>query len=315
MPADLPRNRLGLAQWLTHPQHPLTARVLVNRLWQQCFGTGLVKTSEDFGNQGTIPSHPELLDWLAVTFQESGWDIKKMLKLIVMSETYRQDSYTSTAMQELDPENRLLARGPSARLTAEMLRDNALAASGLLNKKIGGRSIFPYQPEGLWEINSMAYPQDSTDELYRRGLYVVVKRSVPNPTLGTFDAGERSSCISRRQKTMSPTQALVMMNDPTFLEAAKVLALSVISESDPEQQIQLMYRQLTARKVPANEMSVLKTLREQQVIKFRVAPEKMKGWLNAGVYKITSDADLPTVAANTVVANVIMNSDAALTKR
>jgi hypothetical protein len=188
-PDSLPKNRLGLAKWLTNKENPLTARVAVNRYWQNFFGVGLVKTAEDFGNQGALPSNPELLDWLAITFQQDyNWDVKQLIKLMVMSRTYRQDSHTSRALLEKDPDNQLLARGPSVRLSAEMIRDNALAASGLLNPKIGGKSIKPYQPEGLWEINSMTYKADTTDEVYRRSVYVVVKRSVPNPTLATFDA-------------------------------------------------------------------------------------------------------------------------------
>ena len=223
MRKDLPRNRLGYAKWLTDPDHPLTARVAVNRYWQLYFGRGIVKTSEDFGNQGQMPSHPELLDWLALEFQRTGWNVKALQKLIVMSNTYRQSSVASHELQSKDPENVLLARGPSMRLTAEMFRDNALLASGLLNKQIGGRSVSPYQPEGLWSINGAEYHQDTGSNLYRRGMYTIWKRSVPNPTQSTFDVGIRSSCIVRRQNTNTPLQALIMLNDPTFLEAAKVL--------------------------------------------------------------------------------------------
>jgi hypothetical protein len=219
----LPRNRYGLALWLTDEHHPLTARVAVNRIWQIFFGTGIVKTAEDFGNQGETPSHPELLDWLAIHFMESGWDIKDLVKTIVLSASYRQDSKSNKEQMDIDPENRLLAHGPSSRLTAEMIRDNALFASGLLNEKIGGKSIKPYQPSGLWEINNTHYVADSTDEIYRRSLYVLIKRSVPNPTLSTFDAPDRSNCTSRRQMTNTPLQALITLNDPTFLEASLVL--------------------------------------------------------------------------------------------
>ncbi|HLO79832.1 MAG TPA: DUF1553 domain-containing protein [Chitinophagaceae bacterium] len=321
-PADIlsyssqyPKNRLGLAMWLTDQNHPLTSRVAVNRLWQQFFGMGLVKTSEDFGNQGALPSHPELLDWLAVTFRETGWDMKKMIRLIVMSETYRQDSYASPTMRESDPENRLLARGPAARLTAEMIRDNALAASGLINMKIGGESMKPYQPAGLWEINSASYKADSTDAMYRRSLYIVAKRTVPNPTLGTFDASERSSCLSRRQKTNTPLQALVTLNDPTFIEAAKVLGEQMSKEKNTEIAITNAYRKLTGRKPSAREIEILMSLQNLELEKFRADPAKTRGWLDAGIYKVDTTMDGAMIAANTVVASTIMNSDATITKR
>jgi hypothetical protein len=321
-PADIlpyssqyPKNRLGLAMWLTDPNHPLTARVAVNRLWQQFFGMGLVKTSEDFGNQGALPSHPELLDWLAVTFRESGWDMKKMIRLIVLSDTYKQDSYVSPSLRDTDPENRLLARGPSARLTAEMIRDNALAASGLINERIGGESMNPYQPAGLWEINSASYRADSTDDMYRRSLYIVAKRTVPNPTLGTFDASERSSCLSRRQKTNTPLQALVTLNDPTFIEAAKVLGEQMSRENNTETAITTAYRKLTGRKPAAREMEILSSLQKIELEKFRANPSKAKGWLDAGIYKVDQNIEGALIAANTVVASTIMNSDATITKR
>lgn len=314
-PASFPKNRLGLAKWLTHEDHPLTSRVAVNRIWQQFFGIGLVKSSEDFGNQGNLPSHPELLDWLAVEFRESGWDIKKLIRLIVMSETYKQDSYTSPTLREMDPENSLLARGPSGRLSAEMVRDNALAASGLINKKIGGESIRPYQPEGLWEINNASYRADSTDAMYRRSLYIVAKRTVPHPTMSTFDASERSSCMSRRQRTNTPLQALVVLNDPTFLEAAKVIGEKMSLETDVEKGIRTAYRSLTGREPSAREMEILTSLQKTELEKFRGNPDKAKGLLSAGIYQIDKNIDRALVASNTVVASTIMNSDATITKR
>jgi hypothetical protein len=314
-PTSYPRNRLGLAKWLTNENHPLTSRVVVNRLWQQFFGVGIVKTSEDFGNQGALPSHPALLDWLAVELQESGWDLKKMVKLMVMSSTYKQDSYASPALRELDPENRLLARGPANRLTAEMLRDNVLTASGLINKKIGGPSIKAYQPAGLWEINSATYVPDSTDAVYRRSLYIIAKRTVPNPTMATFDASERSSCLARRQKTNTPLQSLVLLNDPTYIEASKVLGEAMSKETNQEIAITKTYRKLTGRYPNAKELDILKTLLKQELDKFRMNPEKTKGWLSAGLYKVNAQLDKPLVAANAVVASTIMNSDATITKR
>ena len=310
-----PKNRLGLAMWLTDAEHPLTSRVAMNRLWQQFFGTGLVKTSEDFGNQGALPSHPELLDWLAVTFRESGWDIKQMIRMIVTSETYKQDSYASPALRETDPDNRILARGPATRLTAEMIRDNALAASGLLNTKMGGESIYPYQPAGLWEINSASYKADSTEAMYRRSLYIVAKRTVPNPTLGTFDASERSSCLSRRQRTNTPLQALVTLNDPTFLEAVKVLGESMSKEENAERAITNVYRKLTGRKPTVKEIEILTALQKKELEKFRANPAKAKGWLETGIYKPDPKLEGAMVAANAVVASTIMNSDATITKR
>lgn len=314
-PANLPKNRYGLAQWLTHPDHPLTARVTVNRLWQQFFGTGLVKTSEDFGNQGDLPSHPELLDWLAVELMESGWDLQHVIRLIVQSDTYQQSSYASPALREADPENRYLARGPSNRLTAEMMRDNALAACGLLNPQIGGPSVKPYQPAGLWEINSAQYVPDSTDQVYRRSLYVVTKRTVPNPTLGTFDAPERSSCLSRRQKTNTPLQALVLLNDPTYVEAAKVLGEQMSQFDDVSKSIRFAYRKLSGLNPSEKELQVLVTLQRKAFETFTAHPEKTTGWLHTGFYKIKPGLNKAQLAAHSVVASTILNSDAVITKR
>jgi hypothetical protein len=313
--ASLPKNRYGLARWLTDRNNPLTARVAVNRLWQQVFGQGIVKTSEDFGNQGEMPTNLELLDYLALDFQEKGWDIKGVLKQMVMSETYQQDSKASPELREKDPENRFLARGPSARLSAEMMRDNALVASGLLNPNIGGKSIYPYQPEGLWEINSHSYKQDTTQAIYRRSLYVVVKRSVPNPMMATFDASARSSCLPRRQKTTTPLQALVLMNDPTFLEASKVLGLQMAQAKNNKEAIQEAYLRLTGREIKAEELTILQALQEKEFGIFSKQEQKAKGLLTAGMFKIPAGVDRNKVASFTVVASVMMNSDASITKR
>ena len=314
-PKNLPKNRYGLALWVTHKDNPLTARVAVNRYWQLFFGVGLVKTAEDFGNQGELPSHPKLLDWLAITFQKSGWDVKNLVKTIVMSATYRQDSNASRELLDSDPQNRMLARGPARRLTAEMMRDNALAASGLMNYEIGGMSIKPYQPEGLWRINGAKYDQDTTDVIYKRSVYVIVKRSVPNPTLGTFDATSRSSCIVRRQKTNTPLQALVTLNDPTYVEAAKVLGEQMTREKNSQAAITQTYRKLTGRNPSQKEMSLLLRMKTAQVTLFTKAPEKAKGWLKAGKYQIDKSLNPAELAANAVVASTIMNSDATVTKR
>jgi hypothetical protein len=313
---NLPKNRLGLAQWLTNKDNPLTARVAVNRYWQNFFGVGLVKTTEDFGNQGALPSNPELLDWLALTFQNDyNWDVKRLVKLMVMSAAYQQDSRTSNELLERDPDNQLLARGPSGRLSAEMIRDNALTASGLLNPKIGGKSIKPYQPDGLWEINSMTYKADTTDDLYRRSVYVVVKRSVPNPTLSVFDASSRSSCIVRRQRTNTPLQALVTLNDPTFLEAAKVMGEQMAKDQDVGLGIMEAYRKLTGRSPLPKEITILENLRKMELAKFTSNPQKAQGWLKSGMYVVNPSLDAATVAANAVVVIAILNSDATLTKR
>jgi hypothetical protein len=315
MPKDFPRNRLGFAQWLVHPDHPLTARVAVNRYWQMYFGRGLVKTAEDFGNQGEMPSNPELLDWLAVYFVESGWNIKALQKMIVMSATYRQSSKPSEKAAAIDPENILLSYGPANRLTAEMLRDNALAASGLLYEKIGGPSVYPYQPEGLWTINGSTYKEDTGSNLYRRGIYTVWRRSAPNPTQATFDAGIRTSCIVGRQKTNTPLQALVTLNDPTFVEAAKVIGEKITEAHDLKQAIRQCFRQLTGRSPMEKELTLLMELRDKEYQKFKLKKDKSKGWLSAGKYKIKPSLEGAAVAANAVVASTIMNMDASITKR
>jgi len=309
------KNRYGLAQWVTDVNNPLTARVEVNRLWQNFFGVGLVKTTEDFGNQGEMPSHPELLDWLAITFRESGWDIKKLNKLIVMSTTYRQVSRVAKEVREKDPENRLLSHGPAFRLSAEMIRDNALMACGLLNPRIGGKSIKPYQPAGLWEINDACYTPDSGAAVYRRSIYVIVKRSVPNPTLSAFDASSRSYCIARRQSTNTPLQALVTLNDPTFLEACKVLGEQMTKAGDTREAIKNIYQKLTGLSPSDKVVDLLTGLQKTEQNKFRDHPEKAAGWLSAGQYKIDDTLDPACVAADAVVANTILNSDATLTKR
>ncbi|MEQ9218718.1 MAG: DUF1553 domain-containing protein [Cyclobacteriaceae bacterium] len=315
MPDDLPNNRLGLAQWLLDPDHPLTARVAVNRYWQNYFGQGLVKTTEDFGNQGSRPSHPKLLDWLAIDFMESGWDIKALQKKIVMSATYRQDSKASEEWRGKDPENILLARGPAVRLSGEMLRDNALAASGLLNPQIGGKSIKPYQPDGLWRVNGGKYEQDTGDSLYRRSLYIFWKRSVPHPTLSTFDAPERSECTVRRQKTNTPLQALVLLNDPTYNECAKVMGADISKNEDPASGLKEAFVNLTGRYPKPQEMDILLELRERQLKRFREDPEKVKGWIGSGAYELERKFSKQEVAANAVTVSTIMNADATITKR
>lgn len=259
---DLPANRLGFARWLFSPENPLTARVAVNRLWTQCFGDGLVRTPNDFGSQGEAPTHPELLDWLAVTFRDSGWDVKALLKTIVMSKTYRQDS---SITRDDDPENRLLSRGPSGRLSAEMLRDQALALSGLLVPQIGGPSVKPFQPPGLWEAVSYngeeTYVPDAGEGLWRRSLYTYVKRQSPHPMLLTFDGPTREKCTVRRARTNTPLQALLLLNDETFMHAAEALAKRSEAHGD---RIAWMFSTATCRKPKPDELELLRGLFERQ---------------------------------------------------
>ncbi len=314
-PDSLPKNRIGLSKWITHKDNPLTARVTVNRYWQNIFGRGLVKTSEDFGNQGELPSHPKLLDWLAVNFVESGWDVKALHKLIMLSNTYQQSSRVSEELLNMDKENRLLARGPAKRLSGEMLRDNALFASGLLSKKIGGESVSPYQPPGLWLVNGDRYKPSSGEDLYRRSMYTIWKRTVPHPTISTFDAPTRDLCTTRRQETNTPLQALVLLNDPTFIEASRVLGISISSYEDVEKGISDAFRKLTGRKIKTKELEVLAALQKSELEKFRKNNIKAKGWISLGEHKITSGGDEALIAANAVVASTIMNSDASITKR
>ena len=314
-PEEYPKNRLGLAKWLTHPDHPLTARVAVNRYWQNLFGRGLVKTSEDFGNQGELPSHPKLLDWLAIRFMESGWDVKALHKLMVMSATYRQSSLIADSLRGLDPENVLLARGPQFRLTSEMMRDNALYASGLLSDEIGGESVRPYQPEGIWAMNAATYEQGAGKDLYKRSLYTIWKRTVPHPTQATFDQPERVECTVRRQKTNTPLQALVLLNDPTFIEASKKIGEAISRESDLVQGISNAYCRLTGRKIMPQELEILTQLQREEYENFKVKKDRAKGWLESGNYRIDESLDSNLVAANAVVASVILNSDATITKR
>ena len=274
------QNRLGLVEWLFDDKNPLTARVAVNRLWQQMFGVGIVATTGDFGNQGDLPSHPELLDWLSVTFKEEGWDIKKMLKRMAMSNTYQQSSMVTPALLEIDPENKYLARSSRNKLTAEMIRDNALAVSGLLVHKIGGPSVKPYQPEGLWAETTSGqgltkYILDTGENLYRRSLYTFWKRTVPPPAMTTFDAASRDDCTVKRQKTSTPLQALVMLNDPQLLKASKTLAVNLLHKKmTDEERIITIFRKITSRKPDSSELENLKAFLENSESNF--VPKKSK---------------------------------------
>lgn len=315
MTEDMPKNRLGLAKWITHKDNPLTARVTVNRYWQNIFGRGLVKTSEDFGNQGELPSHPALLDWLAIQFIESGWDVKALHKTIMMSSTYQQSSVITEALLAVDGENKWLARGPSTRLSGEMLRDNALYASGLLNTKIGGESVRPYQPKGLWKVSGGTYVQDGEEGLYRRSMYTIWKRTVPNPTISIFDAPTRDLCSTRRQKTNTPLQALVILNDPTYIEASRVLGKQITEADDLKTGITSAFKRLTGRQITNEELDLLTALQKEEFKKFDANLEKAKGWLQTGAFQIAETDNKALIAANAVVASTIMNADASITKR
>ena len=318
-PDNLPKDRLGLAQWLTRPDHPLTSRVAVNRFWQAFFGRGLVETAENFGVQGQLPSHPELLDWLARDFINSGWDVKKLARKIVLSATYRQASALRPDLKERDPGNKLLARGPSHRLNAEAIRDEALAAAGLLDERRGGPPVSPYQPGDLWrESNTMspAYRQSIGGDLYRRSLYTVRKRTAPIPNLLAFDAPSREVCVARRQTTSTPLQAFVLLNDPQFVEAARVLGERVVKEAaDPAARVRLAFRSLATREPTATEQRLLTGLYTSQLQSFRGDTTAAAKLLAVGDRK--PDPALPPaeVAAATVVAQTILNMDATIWKR
>jgi len=323
LPDGATADRLALAKWLLNPSHPLTARVAVNRFWQMFFGAGIVRTSEDFGSQGEAPSHPELLDWLATEFVRGGWDVKALQRLIVTSATYRQSSRVSPELLDRDPENRLLARMSRFRLPAEVVRDNALAISGLLNEEVGGPSVYPYQPKGLWE--EMAYGDNHTaqhykpshgEDLYRRSLYTVWKRTVPPAQLSTFDAPDREKCTVRRPRTNTPLQALVLLNDPTYVEAARVLAERLIHEAgkDPATRIRLGYRLALAREPMPAESDVLLTIAAQQAGEFQAHPQDAGELLTVGERPYDNKLDPAELAAWTMVASTILNLDETITK-
>jgi uncharacterized protein DUF1553/uncharacterized protein DUF1549/concanavalin A-like lectin/glucanase superfamily protein/cytochrome c len=318
-PADLPRNRLGLGRWMVDPRNPLTARVVVNRTWRTHFGRGLVATAEDFGNQGQLPTHPELLDWLAMQFMEGGWDIKALHRLIVTSATYRQTSKASVDLLARDPENRLLARGPKHRLPAEQIRDNALAASGLLSPRMGGASVKPYQPRGLWEESGTGktYAQDKGEKLYRRSLYTFWRRTAPPPTMLTFDATSREVCTAKRETTTTPIQALVLLNDPQFVEAARVFAERLVRESpnDVNSRITAAFRTMSGRTPNEREYRVLGQLYTEQLVLFGRDPCAAEDYLRIGEDGFDQTLPIDQVAATTVLSSALMNLDEFVTKR
>lgn len=318
MAADLPKNRLGLAQWLVAPENPLTARVTVNRFWQEIFGTGLVKTAEDFGSQGDRPANPELLDWLAVEFRESGWDVKKFFTLLVTSATYRQAGTITPEKREKDPQNRLLSRGPRFRMDAEMVRDYALTASGTLSLKMGGPGTRPYQPENVWEPVGMGterYTQDKGENLYRRTVYNFWKRMAPPASMEVFNAPARESCVVRRERTNTPLQALVTLNDPQFVEAARRLAEAAWKEcGEPAAAITKIAQRVLLRPLTAAETAVVaKTARDLEK-EFVANTDGAKALLAVGESKIDPTLPAPQVAALTMVASQLLNLDETLNK-
>jgi hypothetical protein len=318
MTADMPSNRLGFAEWLLRPENPLTARVTVNRFWQELFGMGIVKTSGDFGVAGEVPSHPELLDWLAVDFREHGWDVKRIFKLMVMSATYRQSAVCSQEKIERDPQNRLLARGPRFRMDAEMVRDYALAASGLLVEQTGGPSTRPYQPDNIWNTvglpqgDTRNYVQDHGDNLYRRSVYTFWKRQSPPPSMEIFNAPSREICTVRRERTDTPLQALVTLNDPQFVEAARVLAQkSILSGDDP---IDFMTERLLGRKLDRREMEIADDSLGELYLHYQKQPREAEQLMSVGEAKPDPRLKKPLLAAYTMVANELMNLDEVLNK-
>jgi hypothetical protein len=325
LPPGAPENRLGLAQWLTQPDHPLVSRVIVNRLWQAFFGAGIVRTSEDFGSQGDLPSHPELLDWLATELVRSGWNVKHVVRLIVTSATYRQSSAVTPDLLKRDPENRLLARGPRFRLSAEAIRDQALAASGLLEARIGGASVSPYQPPGLWEElmsredganwTAQTYVQSHGADLYRRTMYTFWKRTSPPPTLATFDAPDRETCTVRRARTNTPLQALILWNDPTYVEAARQLAERVLEGSTGDDaRIAAVMERVLARPARAEETAVLRRVLDKSRQRFRADGSAALRLLDVGEVARNPVFDPAELAAWTIVAQTVLNLDEALTR-
>jgi hypothetical protein len=314
-----PKNRLGLAQWMFNRQNPLTARVFVNQTWQEFFGRGIVKSPGDFGMQGDLPTHPELLDWLSVDFMDHGWDIKRLVKQIVLSATYRQSAVITPEKSKIDPDNALLSRGPRNRLPAESVRDLVLASSGLLVKTIGGPSVNPYQPPGLWEAATSGrgqlatYKQVHGPNLYRRGMYTLIKRTVPPASMAIFDASNRDQCEVKRLKTNTPLQALVMMNDPTVLEASRVLAARLLQENTRiDVKIYEAFRRIVCRKPNDRELALLRSYYADQL--HTLNAKNAQKILNVGEYPIPANLDKVTLAAMMLVVNTIYNLEESITK-
>ncbi|WP_051669495.1 DUF1553 domain-containing protein [Bryobacter aggregatus] len=319
LPPDAPRNRLGLARWLVSKENPLLARVTVNRFWQMLFGVGLVKTVEDFGSQGELPPNQELLDLLAVSFVNSGWDVKQLIRQIVLSDTYRQSSKLTPALLQRDPENRLFARAPRYRLAPEMIRDNALAVSGLLVERVGGPSVKPYQPAGLWQElgGGGGYPQDHGEALYRRSLYTFWKRTVAPPSMTNFDSPNRETCTVRETRTNTPLQALNLMNDVTYLEAARKLAERLIRESKPtvDDRIALAYRITLSRTATARELQLIRSAYSRAQARYTKSPAEADHFLSQGESPLPRKISRPELAAWTNVASILLNLDETITRQ
>ncbi|MBM3900640.1 MAG: DUF1553 domain-containing protein [Verrucomicrobia bacterium] len=322
LPEGAPRNRMGLALWLVSPENPLLARVTVNRFWQELFGTGLVKTTEDFGIMGETPVNPELLDWLAVDFRESGWDVKRFFKQVVMSQAYRQDARVTPEKLEKDPQNRLVSRGPRFRMDAEMVRDYALAASGLLVPKVGGASVKPYQPEGVWEAvampesNTKRYERDSGDALYRRSLYTFWKRAAPPASMEIFNAPSREVSCTRRERTNTPLQALATLNDPQFIEAARRLAERAWTEAsgNPHRAVERVSERLLMRPLTPEEQGMVRRSFDEFSTFYRGHPEAADQLMGIGELRPSGGVPTPDLAALTLVANQLFNLDEVLNK-
>ncbi|MEI6871735.1 MAG: DUF1553 domain-containing protein, partial [Verrucomicrobiota bacterium] len=328
LPSGAPENRLGLAQWIVSPENPLTARVWVNRAWEKFFGTGIVKSSENFGSQSEWPSHPELLDWLSAEFMNptlgttvagrpaQNWDMKALQKLIVMSATYRQSAKVTPELLAKDPDNRLLARGPRFRLSGEILRDSALAVSGLLSEKLGGPSVRPYMPKGVWDETSvygdlLNYQSGKGEDLYRRTLYTIWKRTAAPPTALLFDSPNREVCSVKRSRTNTPMQALALLNEITYIEAARKLAENMIQQggSTPKERITWAFRRVTARTPQASEVDILLTGLEKQLARYGANSDAAKELLSFGESKSPETIPPAELAAYTVSANVLLNMD------
>ena len=318
LPQGLPNNRLGLARWLTSRENPLTARVTVNRFWQMLFGRGIVSTVEDFGSQGAAPTHPELLDWLAADFVESGWDVKGLMRTIVNSSTYRQSSRVTPELLERDPANLLLARAPRLRLPAESIRDQALAIANLLSGDPGGPSVKPYQPDGLWKelSNWGAYSNDHGDKLYRRSLYTFWKRTLGPPAMLAFDAAARETCVVRQERTNTPIQALNLMNDPTYNEAARVFAERMLNEGGSHDGERLAYGFLlaTARQPADSEAEILRSSLNRYRDRYQTRPEDAESYLTTGEHPRDESINPPDLAAFTAVASMLLNLDETITR-
>jgi hypothetical protein len=312
-PADQPPNRLGLARWLLDSRHPLTARVAVNHYWQICLGEGLVRTPEDFGSQGQPPTHPELLDWLAWDFVEHGWNVKRLIRQIAMSATYRQSSDCTTDQYRQDPENRLLGRAFQYPLPAEMIRDNALAVSGLLVRQIGGPPVRPYEVA----VSFNPLTPDQGAGLYRRSLYTLWKRNAPAPVMITFDAAKRDVCVVRRERTSSPTQALVLWNDPQFVEAARILAEGLLSKhgSNVQPLVSESFRIVLGRRIQPREATVLTDLWQDQRSYFDAHPDQAEALLKVGQMPNGQGANMATLAATTTLVSTMMTLDECIMRR